>query len=313
MTRGLSLYLDLLRFSLALVVFLGHASYQGYVGYPYIFSLLSTYAQTAVVGFFVLSGYVIAYVASDKEADPKMYAIARISRLYSVIVPALMLTAVLDWYGRLINPALYSSGPSPLPDHQTERYIATFFLIHRSVVFPTDMSPGTNGPFWSLGLEATYYVVFGLFLMRLKLLAAAASIIVLFLAGHITTRLFPCWLLGVVLYHLNKKILISEWVSAVIFLISLIAIARVGWLRHSMQFADSHQFSLRYVEAILFGVNIFAAASASPIIERNPGKLGSVIHWLGGMTFALYLCHRPLLQFLSSARLGLPGSILQQV
>jgi peptidoglycan/LPS O-acetylase OafA/YrhL len=175
------------------------------------------------------------------------------------------------------------------------------------------MSPGTNGPFWSLGLEATYYMVFGFFLMSRKWLAAAISIIVLFLAGYITTRLFPCWLLGVALYHLNKKTLVGEWIGVGLFLVSLVAIARVGWLRHSVQFADSHQFSLRYVEAMLFGVNIFAAASASPLIERIPGKLGPLIHWLGGMTFALYLCHRPLLQFLSSERLGLPGSVLQQV
>ncbi|HSY60942.1 MAG TPA: acyltransferase family protein, partial [Cytophaga sp.] len=50
----------------------------------------------AVVVFFVISGFVIAYTTSNKSKGYKQYSIDRISRLYSVIVPALLITFAIN-------------------------------------------------------------------------------------------------------------------------------------------------------------------------------------------------------------------------
>ena len=95
LSSGLSLYLDLFRFFMALVVLLSHASSKAYTdgltwrAYPF--------SQPAVLGFFVLSGFVIAYVTARRERDGLSFTISRIARLYSVVIPALLLTATLPY------------------------------------------------------------------------------------------------------------------------------------------------------------------------------------------------------------------------
>ena len=59
----------------------------------------SGYGHTAVIVFFVLSGYVIAYVSEVKENNVKAYWASRLSRLYSLAIPAVLLTPMLDVLG----------------------------------------------------------------------------------------------------------------------------------------------------------------------------------------------------------------------
>lgn len=312
-SKGQSLYLDLLRFFLALVVFLGHASYRGYVGHPFPFWYLWAYGQTAVVGFFVLSGFVIAFVAADKEANPRTYAIARISRLYSVVIPALMLTAVLDAVGSRHNPTLYQIGPEHLSEQQPLRYLATFFFLQGSSLVAHDMSPGTNTPFWSLQMEGAYYLIFGLFLLRARAVASIAAICVLLVAGSGTALLFPCWLLGVVVFHLQKNIRVPLWLGGILFIAGGIGVALVGWLRQPIAFRMQHDLALKYAESVLFAVNIFGAAFVGKLLGVAFGWAETGVRWLGSLTFALYLTHVPLLLFLTSFGIGEPGSRTQML
>jgi peptidoglycan/LPS O-acetylase OafA/YrhL len=53
----------------------------------------------AVMVFFVLSGLVIAYVSAKKETAFEDYAVAGIARLWSVLLPALAITYVVDGAG----------------------------------------------------------------------------------------------------------------------------------------------------------------------------------------------------------------------
>src|SRR5438105_11577903 len=99
----------MLRFVAAVLVVVSHASAQSlsggflwslqYIGYP------------AVMIFFVLSGYVISYVASEKENTLSDYATSRLARLYSVLIPAIILTFAADSLGSVIDPHLYEVPP----------------------------------------------------------------------------------------------------------------------------------------------------------------------------------------------------------
>src|SRR4029079_6548 len=148
MNRATSVYLDLLRFMAALMVFLSHLG--GNIGGHFLPSL-APFGAPAVVVFFVLSGYVIAFVTANREATARDYTIARCTRLYSVVVPTVALTGLLDWIGSGVSPALYrkfelltGSGIWDLP--------ACLLFLNASgqhIVWP-----GSNEAYWSLGYEA---------------------------------------------------------------------------------------------------------------------------------------------------------------
>ena len=80
MSRRESIYLDLVRSLAALAVVLDHAA--GLFRLPcYPF-----WGHQSVMVFFVLSGYVICYVADTRETTPRAFVVARLARLWSVLV-----------------------------------------------------------------------------------------------------------------------------------------------------------------------------------------------------------------------------------
>jgi peptidoglycan/LPS O-acetylase OafA/YrhL len=117
---GTSLYLDFARISAAVLVLL-HRVFQ----LPFYESSLHFPGPAAVVIFFVISGFVIAY-ASDGLADWREYAVARLARIYSVALPALLLTGALYAMGQLIWPA----GTQPHFDRLWVRLIMSTHAAH---------------------------------------------------------------------------------------------------------------------------------------------------------------------------------------
>ena len=206
MNRGLSIYLDLFRVTAAFVVIVYHVT-SPVLGGSWLrppFSL--PFGPDAVIGFFVLSGYVIAFVASTKENEPLSYASARLSRLWSVLLPALLLTLVFDGnVGRYIGPTHY------------EAYVPTYFYEHPFAALGTaaifwnelwflSIPPLSDAQVWSLGYEAWYYIIFGCIVFFTKktgvLLAGISSLV----AGPRILILLPVWALGVLLYHTTPKL-----------------------------------------------------------------------------------------------------------
>ena len=93
MKPATSMYLDGFRFAAAMIVFLGHVGAR-HVGGG-LFWQLTGYGATAVLVFFVLSGFVIAYVSDLKETNGRDYIVARATRLYSVVIPTLLLPRLI--------------------------------------------------------------------------------------------------------------------------------------------------------------------------------------------------------------------------
>lgn len=61
--------------------------------------------------FFLISGYMIAYVSEHKHFILEHYVTARVARLCSVFAPALAIAAICDAVGRFFN-ADFSRYPS---------------------------------------------------------------------------------------------------------------------------------------------------------------------------------------------------------
>ena len=202
MTNALSFYLDGLRFGAAFTVFLAHYSVQRISGGFFWPSF--AYGHTAVLVFFVLSGFVIAWVTETRERSLGEYVLSRAARLYSVIIPAFIITAVVNHLGEAVDPQLYAEVRSGVTSHPVLDYALSAVFLGQS--WTLDLLPGSNVPFWSLDYEVWYYVIFavGVFLhgrYRIAALGAAAL-----LAGPKILVLLPVWLMGVAAWRWRASV-----------------------------------------------------------------------------------------------------------
>lgn len=291
-----SAYLDILRFFAALMVFLGHAAGKYWTGgflWP-----TGAYGDTCVVVFFVLSGFVIAYVTDNKENNAAVYASNRIARLWSVVVPALALTFVVDYFGVRMAPGLYIGQPWFAGDHAGLRYLASFFMVQEA--WHISYTPGINGPFWSLSYEAFYYLLFGLMTFykgRGKWLAMLA---VFLIAGPLVLMLFPVWMLGVFAYRQSKSWRMPVPAAWAAFLAGALLLLLSPSIRHVVGWQWMGQEVLgRYVDAAAFLLHLAGAHRLLAGQRGLPAGLHGMIKRVASTTFVLYLFHRPLIQLFS--------------
>lgn len=320
MPKGYSTFLDLLRLAAALAVFLGHASFRqfthGGVRMP------DQLPHEAVMVFFVLSGYVICYVAHERERRPADYLISRAARIYSVAVPALIITLAVDLW------LLRTGGDLQFVRHyqiiEIWKYLPMFLTFTTDIWF-FDENAFSNVPYWSLCYEVWYYLTFAaLFFLRgrsrLAALAAVAAI-----TGPRLWLLFPVWLSGAGVYMLHRRGTAGVGASRLLFGVSLIGLAAfwgsgldarldhaadtlsgrwmVAHLRYSQFFLGD------WLSASLLALNFYAARSAG----LRFGAVAAPISWAAGFSFTLYLVHFPLLEFLGSfglSTLPLIGGVL---
>ena len=316
--KGMSLYLDGVRFVAALAVVLEHVAQHPFSQLrPVVGPLMEVMAgrgAQAVAIFFVLSGFVIAHVVSQRETTAADYAAGRISRLYAVIVPALVLTALLDATGTAIAPGLYAATPLDGPPATLPAYLASLLLVNEWKVFgPVAFMPGSNLPYWSLSFEATYYLVAGLLLFARRGPALAASALVLLLAGPTIAVLLPLWLLGFGVYRCRDRAarmpmpaVASATTLSLLLVVPLLPIANRTPFPHGMfpwGTAPYDRFVLTdYATGIIFAAQLLAVhALASRTTARPlPRRAEHLVRRLGALTFPLYAIHFPGLFFFAA-------------
>jgi peptidoglycan/LPS O-acetylase OafA/YrhL len=320
-SRSFSLYLDLVRFLAAFAVFLDHLT-----SYPFTrdepgprtgVELIGNYGQTAVTLFFVLSGYVIAYVSETREKSPRSYVASRISRLYSVVVPALILTVVLDTFGTLINPDFYQIRKILYDPPSVQGYVASLFFVNEYQIFPfRGLAPGSNGPFWSLSFEATYYLVAGLLLFSKRTTGVAISLLVLFCAGSTIVALAPLWALGFYAFRRRDQLDRLIRLPYLLWLGSGFMILAIPLLMDPIR-GDIVGLSFPFGRGLLerdlgkdyataFACAIHLVASRAIFADRVVLKGRNVrsIRFLGVSTFPLYAMHFPILAFAAAVGPG---------
>ncbi|NDW21605.1 acyltransferase family protein [Alteromonas hispanica] len=309
MNKETSLYLDFVRFISALVVFLGHAAGKLTSGFLW---QLNEYLSAAVMVFFVLSGYVIAFVTDKKEKDVQSYLIARISRFSSVAIPALLLTALLDGVGSSINNELYFGGPWPEPNNNLINYVLSALFIQN--VWGLNLNPGINVPFWSLSFEFGFYLIFAAFVFttgRKRILTIIG--LFLFLGPNIITYL-PIWLMGVVVYFAHKHVIPKNsivcgiaFIATALALVFLVPSIKDHFHHTPSFFLGKRNVLADYIFALLFSANLYLSIYATSLIALLAPFRPHIIY-LASCSFSLYLFHRPLIQFFAALEVGEPSS-----
>jgi peptidoglycan/LPS O-acetylase OafA/YrhL len=307
-----SLYLDLLRFMAAIAVFMDHISSNPFTK-DFFYKPISSFGAMAVIVFFILSGYVIAYVTSTRENSLSLYATARMARMYSVVIVALILTLLFDNVGMILNADLYSIKKVMWEPQSLQGYLAAIFFVNEFQIFQfKGITAGTNAPYWSLSFEVAYYVIAGLFIFTRRWIALPIIAIILFCGGRTITALFPIWCLGYLLFFIeikrpNYKLLyVGLVVSALLLAITPAILAKLPSNNFGLYFPWGRGPFNRnligdYLSAMLFAIHLLCAKQILSHLRVSIGKrIESAVRWLGSLTFPLYLIHFPAIAFFAA-------------
>lgn len=187
----------------------------------HLLAISASFGRDAVMKFFVISGYWITRSVTEKVRcgiwSWRQYLVNRLSRLWIVLLPVLVLRLVLDGTGRF----LFDVPPYRALGFQNTDFIdvgtrLNLLVFLGNAAFLQDLAVptlGSNGPLWSLSREFWYYVWFPTILLAaywwFSVPAIIATLVTMFLSG-IDTLLFLCWLAGSVVAWLDRPIEAAE-------------------------------------------------------------------------------------------------------
>ena len=230
---------------------------------------------------------------------------ARLARLWTVVVPALLLTLALDFTGMAVSGGrgydgslfgLLSSGPSlnaPI-DHSFTTFLANLAFL-QTISAPVY---GSNGPLWSLANEFWYYVAFPLaasaLLVPAPLQIRALSLIGAALLGWLLPfellLLGAIWICGAIAQHL-----MSQSRVCVIFahpLYAILTIASVG-----VAVAGGFRWKGAHYD-LAMGLAWAAVLPALALLPDVRGVYARIANDLSEISYTLYATHFPILAFI---------------
>ena len=309
LSSGFSLYLDLVRVSAALAVVLYHASFQQNGGDWFH---TGTIGPDAVTVFFVLSGLVISYAVDTKENSLQIYISSRLARLWSVLIPALALTYLVNLVGERMNPVPYWI----MPDSSTWHLLPSALFVNE--LWFHSITPLSDIPAWSIGFEFWYYILFAAIIFAPVNWRFIAVSVVAVIAGPRILLLLPIWLLGVAVYRLGRRRHVSGMAAWTCFAMPLVIIGSMmlaHWNKALIAYGEnligadppwgkwiwSADWLWAYLVGLLTAVHFYGAWCLHDRIEHILVRFRSIIEFAAGLTLSIYLFHFPLMTMASAA------------
>jgi peptidoglycan/LPS O-acetylase OafA/YrhL len=303
MNRGLSLYLDLLRALAACAVYIFHAQHFSGKAVP----LVGQFGGEAVIVFFVLSGLLISF-ACEKHIGLHDFMRARLARLWSVCLPALVLTVVADMLGQYLSLAAYA----PMQPYGLFKWTASLTVnaLFLNQIWGLNIYPGTNGPFWSLSYEFWYYAIFAVAVFLRGWARVGIVFLVAIIAGPKILVGLPIWMMGACVYGALKILPKFEPVVGYMIWIASLGLAVAFWYFHiddwlTSQFPSTAQRAAKqwsvnfwpssYIIGALVAMNIYGLACIANKFDVLLPRLSPVIKAVASTSFGLYLFHYPLM------------------
>lgn len=310
--------LQIVRAAAAMLVVCRHARNAVLVDYPQVpfpnaiekaLYFITGLGHEAVIVFFVMSGYLVggSILRSRKNFSWGQYAAARLARVWSVLIPALALTGVCDYFlvsffshtltpgGLLANRMLRM----PLSHDFATLSLNVFFM--QGVLSPTF---GTNGPLWSLAVEGWSYVLFPLFLFGLtgtgrfsaRFAMVVVACVLLAAAPPRLQMLFCVWSAGALINVLPVPRAFLGRTSGGLLLI--IALASIVFSRSSLLAEDSPLVSDLFVGLAFAAwvIHVHAGHCFSP-----PSVLRRMGREVAGFSYSLYATQLPVLTLIVAA------------
>jgi peptidoglycan/LPS O-acetylase OafA/YrhL len=273
------------------------------------------FGREAVIGFFVMSGFLVGGAVLGRMNSEKPflldYLVHRIVRIYMVVIPAILLTALFDTLGRTIFRLDYGAYPV-FDGHYRPIYILTNFLNLQGVVAT---HYGTNGPLWSIGYEFWYYVAFPLLLSpwmksvtprtaRIGFLIALIFCLAISLRQIWFPFGFIIWGLGAAITRAKRPIMRSANRAALLLLV----VNLIAGVVFNNGFIHAHPWA-QYVSD---SVTALAFANLILTMRFPTGEKWRFLNWSGHQTladfsFTLYAIHNPTLMLLRTTATAILG------
>jgi len=319
-TTGCSLLISLLRGLAALQVAAAHLRAEMFPGmrdiasppvYYQMLAFATGFAHQAVVVFFVISGWLVggsllnrigraSPAASNGAADDmspwRAYAVDRLTRLWTVLVPALSLMLLVGVVTGAVDVARADAST-------TNEYSATTFagnLLGLQSVLVENF--GGNYALWSLANETWYYVQFPLLLIMFispsRMRRAGAAILLVALGASLPlpiTLYFTLWLLGAACSRL--RIDCGNGVRA-----ALIAVAATCSVYYRLHGSNDDLTTGSFVQDLVCSLPLlaFLTSMQAPLTTRSPRLriVARLAHVLSELSFTLYVTHIPVIKLL---------------
>lgn len=332
-----SLRLDALRAAAAVIVMCGHVRELFFVplhriqhagvGTQALYDVTDL-GHSAVMVFFVLSGFLITLsivrAIERRRWSWRWYLSQRLTRLWVVLIPALLLGALWDQTGIHLfgvarvydHPSLYGDvlGYSVPARSSPQVFLGNLTFLQTIVTAPF----GSNGPLWSLSFEWWYYLIFPCLLfavlakllrLRIALLLIAVALI-LFIGRDVID--LPVWLMGAFAVFLPRSPLTSKS-ARVLASASGVLITFVSLFAYRYMSFTHHVAAGDLVNGLGATTGLYLIIiAASPSIagrQRDPGPFARLAKASAGFSYTLYLVHLPALVFL---RAGLSAAGIRQ-
>jgi peptidoglycan/LPS O-acetylase OafA/YrhL len=260
------------------------------------------FAHQAVVVFFIISGWLVGGSLLNKLGQPqavRSYAIDRATRLWTVLVPALLLMALVAIVAGRVDPAQADFAPS------NEYSLATWLgnlLGLQTVLVPNF---GGNYALWSLANETWYYVLFPLLLLAIggrsvpRQLAAVAAISAIgLLLPWAITLYFVLWLLGAAFSRVRIECSTAQQVALVMLGACISVYYRLSGSNDDLAPASFVQDLVCSVPLLLLLSSLQRKVDPASQPLRVTGRIAKVF---SEFSFTLYVSHVPIIVFLRYA------------
>lgn len=308
LTRPVSVYLDIVRFMAALAVLIGHAADDGlYQGRYFLYGL----GHEAVMVFFVLSGLVIASTTVRQGRSLRSFTIARLARIYPVVIPAIIVSfglyGLAGWLG--INDADWAQDPN----YSVTTLFGSLLFLNES--WNSGMILPWNFPYWSICYEVFYYALFACLVFGRGAWRWLFFIAFALVAGPRVLALAPVWALGVWIALDPRLRLRSPTLGLVLVLATWPVILWIGmadwddglktWLHFTVpgwwRLVSSEKVLTDYLLGLLVMANFIGFHACAQWFTGALRAIERPVRFMAGSTFSLYLFHRPMTHFLVAA------------
>ena len=258
---------------------------------------LQPYGGFFVVAFFVLSGFVISATTNRQQSDGVRYFAARLARLWTVALPALLVAFLLQKVCEAISPSFIGNFDR---GHSDLRYLlsATF----SNELWFTSSGPPMILPVWSLAYEFWYYVIFGIAVyVRQRYVQIIGLLVIFGFVGPKILALLPVWLIGVGAWKTTRfRETLTQWVPWIVggsvTLLTALIVKHPRW-------PDEIGYAPWFFSGAWISDSIFSLGIAGLIVGVDAGLYGChvprvwsvIIRRSAGVSFSLYLLHFPLM------------------
>lgn len=254
------------------------------------------FAHQAVVVFFLISGWLVGGSLLNKMAQPqalRSYAIDRISRLWTVLIPTFVLVIALGILSGTLDPRNADFAPD---NPYSWTALAGNLAGLQTISVPQF---GGNYPLWSLANESWYYLMFPLLVLymdgRRRVLAGAAMLLCAFVLPFEIMLYFAIWLLGAGFSRVRL-----DCGAATRTLLALLLAALSVYFR--LYGSNDDLVAASFGQDLLLSL-VFLALLSSTVVKPDPGNalvapLRRWAGWLSNFSFTLYVVHVPVLGLL---------------